>query len=205
MFAVGFESNNRAWDRLWSFSSRVIGNSIHGAHEFRNRFVWCDPEFHVVSIFTTVLVIVTKQLCSLEPVAAEENLGSQIALPAGERYFLPVVRNQLVLQLRDQHPANTPAANRGMNREVEDVQTSLVQFVDHEASYMIVFLGDHSDAVPLAQAAEKIVLGPGIFEARSFGTHHFRHIPADHPADVNPRRGLFFCARTSCAHERTPS
>ena len=58
-------------------------------------------------------------------------------------------------------PMPQPRRSR-VDREVEDVQLGLVQFVDHEADDPLVVLGDHADAVPLTQAAEEIFLGPGV-------------------------------------------
>src|SRR5206468_12853334 len=67
------------------------------------------------------------------------------------------------LSLHDALPISP--VRRG-DREVEDVQPVLVQLVDHEADDPVVVFGHHADAVPLAEAAEEVVLGPGVLEDR---------------------------------------
>ena len=94
-----------------------------------------------------------------------------------------------------------PPAVRG-DGEVEDVQLGLVQLVDHEADDPLAVLGHHADAVPLPQAAEEVFLGPGELEALLLGPQDLRHVPADHPADVDA--DLFLRWRTTRAHRRTP-
>src|SRR5438132_12141382 len=60
-----------------------------------------------------------------------------------------------------------------------------MQLVDHETDDFFVVLGDHADAVALAQAAEEVFLGPGVVEALLLGRQDFGHVAADHPADVD--------------------
>jgi hypothetical protein len=74
-----------------------------------------------------------------------------------------------------------------VDREVEHMKARLVELVDHEADDRVPILGYHADTVSLAETAEEIIFGPGVFEAGSLCPHHFRHVPADHPPDVNPR------------------
>src|SRR5262249_26764481 len=78
------------------------------------------------------------------------------------------------------------AAAGRVDGEVEDVQLGLVQLVDHEADHLLALLGHHADAVALAQAAQEVFLGPRVLEAILLGLQDFRHVPADHPADVDP-------------------
>ena len=61
----------------------------------------------------------------------------------------------------------------------------LEQFVNHEADDAFLPFGDHADAVALPEAAEEIFLGPGEFEALPFDVEDFRHIAADHPANLH--------------------
>jgi len=55
-----------------------------------------------------------------------------------------------------------------MRGEVEDVELVLVQLVDHEPDDLLADLGDHADAVPLAEHAEELLLAPGEIEAGLF-------------------------------------
>src|SRR5207249_6731685 len=71
-----------------------------------------------------------------------------------------------------------------MHGEIQNVQLRLVQFVDHEADDLLALLGDHADAVALAEAAEEVFLGPGELEALLLGLEDLGHVAADHPADV---------------------
>jgi len=78
-----------------------------------------------------------------------------------------------------------------MHGEIENVQLGLVQLVDHEADDFLALLGDHADAVALAQAAEEVLFGPGEFEALRFGLQDFGHVAANYPADMD-LEPLFF-------------
>src|SRR5262249_1568246 len=89
----------------------------------------------------------------------------------------------------------------GVDGKVEDVQLGLVQLVDHEADDLLALLGDHADAVALAQAAEEVLLGPGELEALLLGLEHLGHVPADHPADVDANLFLLWSVR---AHNHSP-
>ena len=111
------------------------------------------------------------------------------------------MRGQLVHQLGQHLLADPRAASIRMNREVQDVQPVPVQLVDHESDHLLVGLRYHSDAVSLSQAAEEIVLRPGVFETGELGGENFGHVPPDHPADVNAD---FFSLCASSAHERAP-
>src|SRR5262249_58586816 len=82
--------------------------------------------------------------------------------------------------------------------EVEHMQLGLVQLVDHEPDDLVFVLGDHADAVPLPQAAEEVVLGPGEVEAAVLGAQNLRHVSPDHPADVHANPVLR--RRTTRAH-----
>src|SRR5207248_9923962 len=57
--------------------------------------------------------------------------------------------------------------------------------VDHEADDLLALLGDHADAVPLAEAAKEVLFGPGVLEALLLGLQDLGHVPADHPAYVD--------------------
>ena len=56
----------------------------------------------------------------------------------------------------------------GMHREIQYVQSSLVQLVDHEPDDAVITFGNHPDTIPLPQGPNKIVFGPGEFEAGPF-------------------------------------
>src|SRR5262245_32889651 len=87
-----------------------------------------------------------------------------------------------------------------MDRKVEDVQLGLVQFVDHEPDDLFALLGDHADAVALAEAAEEIFLGPRVLEALLLGVQDFGHVAPDHPADMHAD---LFLLRLVSAHSDT--
>ncbi len=88
-----------------------------------------------------------------------------------------------------------------MHREVEDVQLVLVQLVDHEADDLLALLGHHADAVALAQAAQEILLRPGVFKTLLLRLQHFRHVPTDHPPDMHAN---LFLLRSVRAHSLAP-
>ena len=77
------------------------------------------------------------------------------------------------------------AAELGVDGEIEHVELVLVQLVDHEADDPLAVLGDHADAVALAQHAEELLLAPGILEARVLDGQDLGHVAADHPADMD--------------------
>ena len=60
-----------------------------------------------------------------------------------------------------------------------------MQLVDHESHDPLVVLGDHADAVPLAEMSEEVLLGPRLLETRSLDLQHLGHIPTYQPADLD--------------------
>ena len=109
---------------------------------------------------------------------------------------------QLADQLGDHLPADARAPAVGVDGEVEDVQLGLVQLVDHEADDLLAVLGDHADAVALAQAAEEVFLGPGELEALLLGLQDLGHVAADHPADMDA--DLFLLVRPVLMTDSSP-
>ena len=81
--------------------------------------------------------------------------------------------------------ADAAAAEARVDGEVQDVQPVLVQLIDHEADDPLAGLGDHADAVALAEAAEEVLLVPGELEALLFDRQDLGHVAADHPADMH--------------------
>ena len=69
--------------------------------------------------------------------------------------------------------------------EIEDMQSALVQLVDHEADHPVAMLGHHANAVPLPQAAYKVLFKPRELEAAALDVEHLRHVAANHPPNVN--------------------
>jgi hypothetical protein len=51
-------------------------------------------------------------------------------------------------------------------------------------------LGDHADAIALAEAIDEIFLGPGELEAIAFDIEHLVHVAPDHPADMHSQQFL---------------
>src|SRR5262249_47049625 len=62
-------------------------------------------------------------------------------------------------------------------------------------------LGHHADAVALPQAAQKVFFGPRILEALLLRLQDLRHVPANHPADMDTNLFLFRAVRT---HDQPP-
>lgn len=60
----------------------------------------------------------------------------------------------------------------------------LVKLIDHETRYLFVSLSDHSDAIPLSQASDELVLGPRKLKASILNVENEGQVSADHPANV---------------------
>src|SRR5688500_10621580 len=103
----------------------------------------------------------------------EEQLSGEIGLAHFEHDAIAALRRELAHQLPHHLPAYAAAAELGMDREIEDVQTILVQLVDHEADHPFRVLSHHADAVALPQAADEIIFRPGKLEAFLLNHHHF--------------------------------
>src|SRR5579883_3176879 len=108
---------------------------------------------------------------------------------------------QLANELGDHLRADAKTAEAGIDGEIEDVQLVLVQLVNHEADHLFTLLGHHADAVALTQAAQEIFFGPGILKALLLRLQDLRHVPADHPADMDTNLFLFRAVRT---HDQPP-
>ena len=72
-----------------------------------------------------------------------------------------------------------------MDGKVDHMQTGLVQLIDHESHHGITMLGDHADAVPLAEALHEILFGPRKLEAGRLNAQNVAHVAANHPTNVN--------------------
>src|SRR4029077_17540219 len=66
-----------------------------------------------------------------------------------------------------------------------DVNLAAVQLVDHEADDALAMFGDHADAIALPQDAKKLLLAPGILEARVLDRQDLGHVAPDHPPNVH--------------------
>ncbi len=72
-----------------------------------------------------------------------------------------------------------------MGREVEHLELVLVEFINHEPNDALPLLGDHADAVALAEHAQELLLAPGILETGVLDGQNFGHVATDHPADMD--------------------
>src|SRR5690606_17853092 len=75
----------------------------------------------------------------------------------------------------------------GINGEIQQSESRLVQLVNHETHNVTIPLRDHSDAVSLPKTAEEILFRPRIFETPSFDRQHIGHVTADQPPDLDGR------------------
>ncbi len=79
---------------------------------------------------------------------------------------------------------DTLASVVAVDGKVKNVQSVLVQFVDHETDNLVIAFGDHADAIALPETADEIILGPRELETITFDAEHVGHIATNHPADV---------------------
>jgi hypothetical protein len=71
-----------------------------------------------------------------------------------------------------------------------------VQLIDHEAQDSLFMLCYHANAIALPQAADEVFLGPGELEAVSLDPLNLRHVPPNHPPDVDADALLSLGAHT---------
>ena len=105
--------------------------------------------------------VLADDLDGAEALDAEEELGGEVGLADVQGDPGAAVARELADELGDHLAADALAAELGMDGEVEDVELVLVQLVDHEADDPLAVLGDHADAVALAEDAEEFLLAPG--------------------------------------------
>jgi hypothetical protein len=74
---------------------------------------------------------------------------------------------------------------RRINDEIQKLEPISMQLVNHETNNALALLGDHPNAVALAQNAQEFFLGPREVVARLLDTQHLGHVAPDHPADVD--------------------
>ena len=90
----------------------------------------------------------------------------------------------------------TPRRRNGVaDGEIQQVQSRLVQLIDHEADDAVVVLGHHADAVALPQAANEVLFAPGELESLVFDFQNFGHVATNHPANMNAQLAV---DSTSC-------
>ena len=166
----------------------VFGDAI-ARREWRRGVVRCvEAEPHQVGVFGRVVVVGPQHRNGAKALIPEEKLPVEIPLADLEQNLVATLLRELVDQ--PQHHLRTDGASTEtiVDREVEDVQPALVEFVDHEPHDLVVVFGDHADAVPLPQATEEVFFGPRVLEALLFDAEHVRHIAANEPADLNVER-----------------
>jgi hypothetical protein len=144
-----------------------------------------DAELHQEGVLAAVFVVTPQHFDGPKGHVPEEQLRRQIGFADCQGDFGSPMARKLADQLADHLPANPQAAIPGMDREVQYVQLGFVELVDHEANNLIVELGHHANAISLAEAAQKILFGPGEVETGTFGLKDFGHVSPDHPANVN--------------------
>jgi hypothetical protein len=62
-----------------------------------------------------------------------------------------------------------------------------VEFVDHKADDTMIEFGDCTNAVSLAEAAQKLFFCPRLLEAAAFNAQYLIHVAANEPADLGAR------------------
>jgi hypothetical protein len=92
---------------------------------------------------------------------------------------------ELAQQLAEHRIAHAHATLVGMNCEIQNVKSVLVQFVDHESNDLVVFFSDHPNAIALPQAPNEIVFIPREFETTLLDSEYSWHIASDHPTNMN--------------------
>ena len=75
-----------------------------------------------------------------------------------------------------------------------------MELVDHEGDDGVAHLGDHPDAVPLPKTAGEVLIRPGKLESLLLDCQNFRHVSADHPAELNPESVGFRGRHVSSLH-----
>ena len=121
---------------------------------------------HQVGVFGRVFVEVAQDRHGAEAALSEEELRGQVRLADFQHdAACGAGCESLLTSLSTIWRADAEAADVGGDGEVEDVEPRLVQLVDHEADDPLAVLGDHADAIALAEAAEEVFLAPGELEA----------------------------------------
>src|SRR3989338_6145861 len=134
-------------------------------HELR---VFSEAIDHVVRILSSIFVIVTKNVDGLESIGAKEQLGSKIRFGHINADASTTVTGEFTNQLGDHLDAHATMTHGWQNGEVHNVQFRCIQFIDHEADNCFAHLCNHTDAVSLTHAPQKIFFAHRILEAQVF-------------------------------------
>src|SRR5262249_24321499 len=147
-----------------------------------------------------VLVIVPQHAHGPEAHRLEEKLSSQVRFADFQSDPRSPMAGQFADELGDHLPADADAPANWAAGEIQGMELDFVELVNHKANDLFPLLGNHADAVPLAQAAEEVFFGPRVLKAVLFRLQHFRHIAANHPANMDADL-LLLCS--PCAHSGT--
>ncbi len=156
---------------------RLKGDSVGG--------VFVDTEPHDIGVFGGVVVMGSDDSDGLEVLGLEEELCFEVGFTDFEKDFLSALLREFVDELGDHLQSDPESSQVGVGGEIEQLESCLVQFVDHESDDPLVVFGDHADAVALPEVSEEIFLGPRLLKIRLLDLHHLGHVPPDQPANLD--------------------
>ena len=141
------------------------GQSRYPVARLDRRFLRAVAILHQVGVFRRVVIIAVQHGDRPEPVLAEEQLGGQVRLADLQQDPQAALRKRVCRSAWPPFGCRRPAAGTpGSTQKFSTWMPRLVQLVDHEAHDPVFMFGDHADAIPLPQTADKIVVHPGELE-----------------------------------------
>lgn len=141
--------------------------------------------FHDVGVFVRVVVVIVKHRDGTEPERTEEFLGVEVGLADFKEDAVATAGREFFDQFFEHLCPDLAASDVGCDREIEDVDVFLVEFVDHEPDDTVSMLGDHADTISLSKTEDEIVFVPRKPETDVFDIEHFLHVPTNHPPDMD--------------------
>lgn len=183
---MDIQTGNQSANRIPTRLTGELRNPIVGLSQLFGAGL--IPELHQVSVFDCVIVKITKHGNGSETNGLKEQLSLEVGLSDLQHDPVATLQRKLAQELVHHRLPNPCATVIGVHGEIQDVQTVLVQFIDHESDNFVIFLGDHSNAIALTKTTDEIFFGPGKFKAGVLDAEYRRHITADHPANMNTQR-----------------
>jgi len=145
---------------------RILQRLVMVSQEQRSTVAyWCRTISiqHPIRILIRVAVESFQYRYCTESHPTKEQLRTKVSFSDFERDLVAALIRQLANQFVYHLTPDPAMAEIRMNREVHDMKSRPMQFVEHETDNLLFVFHDHANAVALSKATNEILLLPRIW------------------------------------------
>ncbi len=157
-----FKFNQADRSRLGGVNVGDLGDAIVRGERRSGFGFGIQAELHDVGVLFGIVEVTSQDADRFEVLLFEEQLAVQIPFTDLDDDLTTALLGELVDQPEHHLGSDALATSFRSDCEIQNMQPRLVQLINHEPENSMIVLSDHSDAVTLTEAAEKVFVVPGI-------------------------------------------